>query len=266
MRCRWLAVLGVFVTALTACTTEAAGPTTPPEVAPVTLTVLAASSLSNVFPRIGELFTASHPNIRFRFSFAGTDALTAQIEQGAPADVFAGASTKYGDQLAAEHLIDPPKVFATNTLVLIVASANPAHIRTLADLTKPLKLVIGAEAVPVGAYTRKVLANLDAVYGPTFDKKVLANVVSNEDSVAGVLSKVRLGEADAGFVYVTDAVGAQDQVTSIALPATAQAVASYPIAAVAASKRSADARSFVAFVMTGPPQAVLKGASFGPPA
>ena len=260
-----MALLSAALSAMTACTHPAFEHIPPSAAQPVTLTILAASSLAKVFPRIGELFTASHPNVRFRFSFAGTDALVAQIEQGALADVFAGASEKYGDQLAAEDLIDAPRIFATNRLVLVVPASNPAHIRTPADLTKPLKLVIGAEAVPVGAYTRKVLANLDAVYGPSYDQKVLANVVSNEDSVAGVLAKVRLNEADAGFVYVTDAVASQDQVTSIALPASAQAVASYPLAAVRASKQLFVARAFAAFVLMGPPQAVLRGASFGPP-
>jgi molybdate transport system substrate-binding protein len=232
----------------------------------VTLTVLAAASLTDAFPRIGAAFTQAHPGIKFRFSFAGTDALAAQIEQKVPADVFAGASTKYGDQLSAEGLISAPKVFCTNTLVLVLPAGNPAGITSPAELTKPgIKLVIGAESVPVGAYTRKVLANLDATYGAGYDAKVLANVVSNEDSVESVMAKVKLGEADAGFVYVTDARAAGSQVTTIVPPADAQAVASYPIAAVRTSAHEATARQFVEFVLSPSGQAILRAAGFGPP-
>jgi molybdate transport system substrate-binding protein len=231
-----------------------------------TLTVLAASSLSKVFPEIGDAFTASNPGVTFKFEFAGTDALTAQIEQGAPADVFAGASTKYGDQLSGEGLIASTRPFATNRLVLILPANDPAGIASLQDLTKPgIKLVIGAETVPVGAYTRKVLTNLDALYGTGYSDEVLANVVSNEDSVSTVVSKVQLGEADAGFVYVTDALAAGAAVKTIELPAEAQAVATYPIAAVKASKDAADAARFVDLVLSPAAQALLKQAGFGPP-
>jgi molybdate transport system substrate-binding protein len=233
----------------------------------VTLTVLAASSLKNVFPKIGDQFTAAHPNVGFSFSFAGTDALTAQIEQGAPADVFAGSSKKYGDELSSKGLIDAFSPFCTNSLVLVVPPSNPAGIQTLTDLTKPgLKLVIGSETVPVGVYTRTVLTNLNAVYGSAFSDRVLANVVSNEDNVEGVLTKVESGEADAGFVYVTDSKAAGSAVAAIALPAGAQAVATYPIAVVKSSARAADAQAFVAFVLGPTGQGLLGDAGFGPPA
>ena len=230
------------------------------------LTVLAAASLTNVFPKIGAEFVKQHPGTTFHWSFGGTDTLTAQIEQGVPADVFAGASTKYGDQLSSEGLIEKPVPFATNTLVLIVPPDNPANIKSPEDLAKPgVKLVIGAETVPVGSYTRTVLANLNAQYGAGYDQKVLANVVSNEDAVTGVLQKVQLGEADAGFVYVTDAAGAGDAVTTIKLPAEAQATATYPIAAVKASKEKTLAQQFVDFVLSPPAQQLLAEAQFGPP-
>ena len=230
-----------------------------------TLTVLAAASLTNVFPKIGAEFTKQHPGTAFHFSFAGTDTLTAQIEQGVPADVFAGASTKYGDQLYGESLIEKPVPFATNTLVLIVPPDNPAKITSPKDLTKPgIKLVVGAETVPVGSYTRTVLANLNAQYGAGYDQKVLANVVSNEDAVTGVLQKVQLGEADAGFVYVTDAAGAGNAVKAIELPQEAQATATYPIAAVKASKQPTLAQQFVDFVLSPTAQQILTQAKFGP--
>jgi molybdate transport system substrate-binding protein len=230
------------------------------------LTVLAAASLTNVFPDIGTQFTKAHPGVTFAFSFAGTDQLAAQIQQGAPADVFAGASTRYGDQLASDKQIDAYKIFCTNRLVLMTPASDPAGIGSLQDLaTKRVKLVIGSEAVPVGSYTRTVLENLDVVYGAGYSKKVLANVVSNEDSVTSIVTKVESGEADAGFVYVTDASSASSKVNTIALPASAQAVASYPIAVVSASAHSTTAQEFVDDVLSPPAQALLKQAGFGPP-
>lgn len=231
-----------------------------------TLTVLAAASLTNVFPLIGSDFTEANPNISLRFEFAGTDDLAAQIEQGSPADVFAGASTKYGDQLSGEGLIQAPAAFATNRLVLIVPAANPAGISGPQDLARPgVKLVIGAETVPVGSYTRTVLSNLDRSYGSGYSSKVLANVVSDEDAVTSVLSKVRLGEADAGFVYVTDALSSGSDVKVIELPAQAQAVATYPIAVVKDSEVAAAAARFTSFVLGRQGQAELRKAGFGPP-
>jgi molybdate transport system substrate-binding protein len=231
------------------------------------ITVLAASSLSKVFPRIAARFSAANPSRSVKFSFAGTDSLVTQIEQGAPADVFAGASKTYGDQLSAEGLVQTPQPFATNALVAIVPPSNPARISTLQDLSKPgVKLVIGAETVPIGSYTRTVLKDLNASLGSAFSEKVLANVVSNEDNVEGVLSKVRLGEADAGFVYVTDAKAAGTDVRTIALPEAAQAVAVYPIALVTKSPNSALAGAFVRFVLSPDGQLLLRGSGFGPPA
>jgi molybdate transport system substrate-binding protein len=231
-----------------------------------TLTVLGAASLTKVFPIIGDQFSAANPGVAFRFTFAGTDALAAQIEQGAPADVFAGASTKYGDQLSGESLIDSPTPFCTNTLVLIVPSNNPAGITTLQDLTKSgIKLVIGAETVPIGAYTRTVLTNLNATYGASYSDDVLKNVVSEEDSVTSIVAKVQLGEADAGFVYVTDALAAGSKVNSIDIPASGQATATYPIAVVKATKDASLSQKFVDYVLSPPAQAELKKAGFGPP-
>jgi molybdate transport system substrate-binding protein len=248
---------------LVACGKSSSSSTSPSS---TKLIVLAAASLTKVFPQVGALFTEDHPGVTFSFSFAGTDQLAAQIQQGAPADVFAGASTKYGDQLASANLIDPYTVFCTNQLVLITPTSNPAGITSPQDLaTKPVKLVIGSEAVPVGTYTRTVLTNLDAVYGAGYSDKVLANVVSNEDSVTSIVTKIESGEADAGFVYITDSLAAGSQVYTITLPADAQAVAKYPIAAVKASKNATLAQQFADFVLTAPAQALLKTAGFGPP-
>lgn len=229
------------------------------------LTVFAAASLSRVFPDIARSFSKSHPGVTVEFSFAGTDALVAQIEQGAPADVFAGASAAYGDQLFAEHLVGRPVSFCTNRLVVVLPPSNPARIVSLRDLARPgVKLVIGADTVPVGSYTRKVLKNLDALYGSTYSAGVLANVVSNEDNVEGVLTKVRLGEADAGFVYVTDAKNAGTDVGVLTPPPLAQAVATYPIAVVATTGEQSLAAAFVAFVLGTQGQDILGRAGFGP--
>jgi molybdate transport system substrate-binding protein len=234
--------------------------------APTRLTVFAAASLTKVFPQIAADFTRTHPGTQFIFSFAGTDTLAAQIEQGAPADVFAGASSKYGDELSGKGLIDAPQAFATNKLIVILPAANQAHIATLEDLAKPgVKLIIGDPTVPIGAYTRKVLTNLDATYGAGYSAKVLKNVVSNALQVTSITSDVQLGEADAGFVYVTDALGAGDKVARIALPAAAQATATYPIAAVKGAKNVTVARQFAAFLLSADAQALLKQAGFGPP-
>jgi len=231
-----------------------------------TLTVFAASSLGHVFPEIASAFAAAHPGAGVRFSFAGTDALVAQIQAGAPADVFAGASASYGDQLFSDQLVERPVAFCTNRLVVVVPASNPAAIDSLRDLTRPgVKIVVGAETVPVGAYTRKVLASLDALYGPLYSSKVLANVVSNEDNVEGVLTKVRLGEADAGFVYVTDAQLAGGDVHRVELPSQAQAVASYPIAVVRASVHPSLAKAFVDYVLGPDGERRLAAAGFGPP-
>jgi molybdate transport system substrate-binding protein len=230
-----------------------------------TLTVLAASSLKDVFPQIGRTYSKEQPGTIFAFSFAGTDQLAAQIQQGAPADVFAGASTTYGDRLAGAGLIDPYHRFCTNRLVLVTPASNPAGITSLRDLaSKPVKLVIGSESVPVGGYTRMVLASLDAVFGSGYSTSVLAKVVSNEGSATSILTKVRAGEADAGFVYVTDALAAGAAIRTIDLPEGAQATATYPIAAVTGGKEEAAARQFVAFVLSAPAQDLLRAAGFGP--
>jgi molybdate transport system substrate-binding protein len=267
MRNRIVSIAMVIGLALPAAACgDSSEPSSEPSAKAAELTVLGAASLTDVFPEIGEQFTKDNPDVTFAFSFAGTDQLTAQIEQGAPADVFAGASTKYGDQLSGEDLIDVPKIFCTNQLVVITPAANPGDVGRLEDLaTKPVKLVIGAETVPVGSYSRTVLSNLDAVYGDGYSDEVLANVVSNEDSVTSIVTKVQSGEADAGFVYITDALAAGSDVNTITLPDEAQAVAQYPIAVVSASEHADQAQAFVDYVLSAPAQDLLQEAGFGPP-
>jgi len=213
------------------------------------LVVLAASSLTNVFPKID-------PGARY--SFAGSDALAAQIQQGAPADVFAAASPKFPEQLYEKGLARKPVVFASNRLVLITPAANPAGIRTVFDLKRPgIKLVVGDKAVPIGSYTRQILANLGLT-------SVLSNVVSNEQNVRDILAKVSLGEADAGFVYVTDAKTVTGKVKAIFLPGWAQPHVKYELTIVKSSTNQIAAARFVKNVLAKRGQKLLAAAGFGP--
>jgi molybdate transport system substrate-binding protein len=214
------------------------------------LTVFAAASLTGVFPQIDKA-----P----RYSFAGSDQLAFQITQGAPADVYAAASTKYPAQLRARGLVYKPRVFATNELVLIVPRANKAGIRSVFDLRREgLRLVIGAKGVPVGDYTRKALAALRL-------SSVLENVVSQETDVKEVVAKVALGEADAGFVYRTDALADVRDLHELRLPARARPKIAYEIAVVKATKHLQAANAFVARVLGARGRLALRRAGFGLP-
>jgi molybdate transport system substrate-binding protein len=216
--------------------------------AAVHLNVFAAASLAEVLPRIDR--TA-------RYQFAGSDQLTFQIGQGAPADVFLAASPKYPDDLFARGLCSKPVVFATNTVVLIVPRANPARIRSVGDLRRSgLRLVVGAKGVPIGDYTRKLLANLGLT-------SVLANVVSEETDVKLVVAKVALGEADAGFVYRTDAKTVGNKVLRIALPAAGQPTVRYELCVPTATKHPRQARAFVRRVLSKDARAKLRAGGFG---
>jgi molybdate transport system substrate-binding protein len=213
------------------------------------LTVYAAASLTDVLPAV-------EPDARY--SFAGSDELATQIREGAPADVYAAASTRYPDELSGAGLVDEPLVFATNRLVLIVPSDNPARIQEVNDVARPgTKLVVAAEGVPVGDYARTVLGNLKL-------EDALANVVSNEDDVKGVVAKVSIGEADAGFVYATDAAVA-DGVRVVELPDGAQPPIEYAVAVVASTSREDAARAFVQKLRGPEGREALRAAGFGVP-
>jgi molybdate transport system substrate-binding protein len=194
-----------------------------------------------------------------RYSFAGSNQLAAQIQQGAPADVFASANTALPNQLYAKGLCSKPVVFTRNTLVVVVPRSNPAGIRSVYDLTKRgLKLVVAAPGVPVGSYTLQVLKNMN------LSARVQNNIVSQETDVREVLSKVALGEADAGFVYSTDAKTVSTRVKTIKVPAWAQPKVQYGICVVTASAHKADAQAFVKRVLSKSGQAKLLAAGFLP--
>jgi molybdate transport system substrate-binding protein len=215
-----------------------------------TLTVYAASSLTDAFPRISKA-----P----RYSFGGSDELYAQLAAGAPADVFASASPKWTQLARSKSLVLQPVWFATNRLVLVVPRSNPAHLRSVFGLRRHgIKLVIGSSTVPIGSYTRKVLARLGL-------SAVLRNVVSEEPDVRSILAKVALGEADAGFVYVTDARTVRAKTRTIAIPARGQPSVRYELAVVKSSGNRAAARAFVHRVLSAAGRRVLLGAGFGVP-
>jgi molybdate transport system substrate-binding protein len=222
-----------------------------------TLTVFAATSLTNAFTKLAATYAHDHPGWHVTLSFAGSDALAAQLEQGVRADVYAAASPKYPEQLQGEKLLGASTNFAANSLVLIVPPDNPAGITSAADLTKGAKLVVGDPAVPIGAYTETVLGNLGIDPGSL-------NIVSREPTVTPIVQKVELGEADAGFVYVTDALAVGDKVKQISLPASAQATVIYPIGIVSGSKQAKAAQQWIDLVTSAQGQQVLTGLGFGP--
>ena len=214
------------------------------------LAIFAAASLTGVFPLIDKA-----P----KFQFAGSDQLAFQITQGAHADVFAASSPKYPQQLYAAGLCSKPAAFATNTVVLIVPRANPARIRSVYDLTRDdIKLVIGQKGVPIGDYTRKLLANLGL-------SSALKNVVSEEDDVKLVVAKVALGEADAGFVYRTDIKPVGNRVFRIPVPAVGQPTVEYQICIPATRQHPALAAAFVREVLSKRGRATLRSSGFGLP-
>jgi molybdate transport system substrate-binding protein len=214
-------------------------------------TVYAAASLTEVFPKID-------PSPRY--SFAGSDQLALQIRQGAPADVYAAASPKYPQLLYHDGLIRKPITFATNKLVVIVPRSNPAQIHSVYDLRRSgVKVVIGDRGVPIGAYTRQLLDSLGIT------DAVMQNVVSQETDVKGIVGKVALGEADAGFVYVTDARPVASRVTKVLIPAWAQPSIRYQLAVVSSTPRRVEARSFIRTVRSKRGRLLLKRAGFGLP-
>ena len=235
-----------------------------------TLTVFAAASLTESFTELGQRFEADHPGVKVVFNLAGSQALSAQLGEGAPADVFASANTKeMTNAITAGRVADgSQKIFARNKLVVIYPMDNPAGLARLQDLAKPgLKLVLAAAEVPVGKYSVEFLdkAAQDAALGATFKDDVLKNVVSYEDNVKSVLTKVVLGEADAGIVYLTDISQANaDKVGRLDIPDALNAVATYPIAAVSDAAQPDLAQAFVELVLSEQGQAILAKYGFLP--
>jgi molybdate transport system substrate-binding protein len=214
-------------------------------------TVYAASSLTSVFPRVSPAA---------RFQFAGSNQLAFQIRNGAPADVFASASSVYTQDLFRAGLVEKPRLFARNSLVLAVPRSNPARIRTVQDLLKrpKLKLVVAGANVPIGLYTREVLKRLGML-------RVLRKAVSQEPDVKGIVGKLAFGQADAGFVYATDVRAASSRLIAIPLPPRAQPTVRYEVAVVKGTENRAAALELVADLLGEDGRRELKRAGFGLP-
>ncbi|MFD8413144.1 molybdate ABC transporter substrate-binding protein [Streptomyces sp. NPDC059650] len=215
------------------------------------LTVLAASSLTDVFKTAGAAYETAHPGTKITFSFAGSQELAAQVKQGSPADALVTADTKTMDGLEGET--GEPSIIAKNRLVIATGKGNPFRIAALKDLADTkIKVVLAAPEVPVGRYGKQIL---DA-------QKVEVKPVSQEPNVRAVLSKVELGEADAGLVYKTDSAKSADKVETVEIPDEQNAVASYPAATLKQSKNAEAAATFVAWLSSPVAQKILQDAGF----
>nr|WP_232065505.1 molybdate ABC transporter substrate-binding protein [Mycobacterium shinjukuense] len=219
--------------------------------------VFAAASLKPAFTQIGERFTRDNPGTSVDFSFAGSSQLAAQLTQGATADVFASADTAQMDTVARAGLLaGDPTNFAANTLVIVTTPGNPKHVGSFADLARPgLGVVICQQRVPCGSATRRI----EAVTGIRLDP------VSEEPSVTDVLDKVTTGQADAGLVYVTDALGAGAKVATVTFPEAAGTVNSYPIAVLKKASQPMLAQRFVAAVTAETGRKILDQSGFASP-
>ena len=216
--------------------------------------VFAAASLTGAFTELGGRYTAANDGTKVTFNFAGSQALATQIRQDAPADVFASADT--GNMDKVKDLVGTPQNFAGNLLQIVVEQGNPRDVNGLEDLARgDLKVVLAAEEVPAGKYARQVLDKAGVTVAP----------VSLEDNVKAVVSKVALGEADAGIVYVTDVAGGGDKVEAVDIPDDHNVSATYPIAVVRASKSQQRAQAFMDLVRSAEGQRVLERFGFLPP-
>lgn len=218
------------------------------------ITVFAAASLSAAFSDIVAAFTMANPDAEVRLNFAGSSRLATQILEGAPVDVFASADLESMERLvAAGGVAGEPVVFATNAAAIIVAAGNPRGISMLEDLADPDLIVVQcAVEVPCGRYAESVLATAGVALTPK----------SLEESVNGVVTKVLLGEADAGIVYVTDVLAADDAAEGVAIPAELNIVARYPIGRTAAARDPGAAQAFVDFVLAERGRAILESYGF----
>ena len=220
------------------------------------VTVFAAASLTAAFTELGDAFTAANPDVEVTFNFAGSSDLVAQISDGAPVDVFASADLANMSKLADAGLAaGEPATFATNTAEIVVEPGNPLDIAGVADLAdSDLIVVLCAPEVPCGAYAEQVVANAGITVTPS----------SYEESVKAVVTKVTLGEADAGIVYRTDVIAAGDAAQGVPIPDDINVVAEYPIALVADAPNAAGAQAFIDFVLSPAGQGIVAAYGFGP--
>ncbi|MFI9205155.1 molybdate ABC transporter substrate-binding protein [Streptomyces sp. NPDC053048] len=242
---------GLLLATATACGTQDEPNDAKPR---TTLTVLAAASLTDVFKQAGAAYEQSHPDTRLKFSFAGSQELASQVRQGVPADALVTADTKTMEGLRNET--STPTTIARNRLTIATAPGNPKRIGGLADLAEPdLKVVLAAPEVPAGRYSKKVLDQ----------QHIKVEPVSQEPNVRAVLSKVSLGEADAGIVYVTDATAARNKVATVTVPDAQNAVAAYPAATLKGSQHAEKAADFVKWLTSEEARKLLGAAGFQRP-
>lgn len=260
----WFFLLwAVVLVALSLSTTSA----TPSPVVTGELTVFAAASLTEAFTAIGQRLESVHPGLTVRFNFGGSQLLRTQLEHGARADLFATADMAQMDLAKKSAVVqETARVFARNRLVVIVPMTNPAQVTTFRDLATPgLKLDLANTTAPVGNYSRQAIQRATLDYGPDFARRVLGNIVSEEDNVKQVVTKVQLGEADAGIVYVSDITAkVRDEVLTVPIPDAYNQLAAYPIAIATDAANRATAEAFIALVLSTEGQAILQQHGFVP--
>lgn len=257
LACLWLG--------LVACKSDQVQPTAETPAAEDKLVVFAATSLRDAFNSMSEAFKASHAGVEITFNFAGTQELRTQLEQGAAVDVFASADQKHMGELVKAGRASTPVLMAKNEPVIVVAKEATQTIQGLADLPAAARLVMGTAEVPIGRYTLQVLDKAAAAsFGADFRSKVEAKVVSRELNVRQVLAKVKLGEAEAGVVYRTDAKS-MPELTVLTIPAEVNVIAEYPIAVVNGAQHPELAKAWVEFVRSDAGQSALQSAGFLPP-
>ncbi|HET8524321.1 MAG TPA: molybdate ABC transporter substrate-binding protein [Thermomicrobiales bacterium] len=233
------------------------------------LTVFAAASLTDAFNTMAHDLEAAHPGLKITINFAGSQQLVTQLTEGAPADVFASANNSQMQAAVDGGVIDgTPETFVKNQLAIIVPKDNPGGVQNPADLAKKgLKLDLAAPAVPVGKYARVSICQMGAdtaTYGEGFVQNVAANVVSEENNVKAVVTKIQLGEADAGIVYTTDVTKeVANDVTVIEIPPAVNVIATYPVAAVKGGNTQL-AQAFISYLLGPDGQATLKQYGFQP--
>jgi molybdate transport system substrate-binding protein len=271
MRSRLATLIAVLALILAACSSAAtAAPVASPSAAALSgpLTIYGASSLKAALPKAQTEFMAANPGVTVTISTDASSALETKIEQGAPADVFLSADTANPDKLVTKGLTTGPAVnFAGNLLTVIVPTANPAGIQTPADLAKPgVKIIAAGAAVPITKYATMLVANLakEPGYPANFVASYNANVVSQEENVAAIVSKIELGEGDAGIVYVTDAK-TSTKVTTITVPTDANVPATYAGVVIKASTNPTAAQAFMTWFAGPDGQAILASFGFLPP-
>ena len=221
-----------------------------------TITVFAASSLTEAFTTLGRQFEDAHPGVKVMFSFGPSSGLAEQINQGAPADVFASASTTNMDQVVSDGDASDPTSFVKNVMEIAVPPSNPGHVASVQDLAKSnVKVAVCQAQVPCGATAQQVFTNAGITVTP----------VTEEIDVKSVLSKVQLDVVDAGVVYVTDVRAAGNKVKGITIPASVNASTTYPIAPLTESDNAMTAKAFVDYVLSSEGSAVLTDAGFEKP-